>query len=163
MQPEMRRYRDWLQREARGLTRLLVLDLHTGLGRHGGMQLFSEVDQSTTRQGELIEAFGRWLVSPNGSVSGYAIRGGVGDLIRGTCPAVDLDYRTVEFGTRPLLRVLKALRDENRAHFHAAERAARHRYRLKRALCPDSSAWRRAVVDQGLALVERAVEYLAPQ
>ena len=74
----------------------------------------------------------------------------------------DRDYRFLgaEFGTHSILRVLSALRAENRAHHHcqpgepAYERAKRE---LMECFCPRSSAWRKRAVEQGLGIIERAV------
>lgn len=161
LQSEMLHYADWICRTVRGLDRLLVLDLHTGLGRHGRMSIYSELPAKPAVTARLRRVFAPWIASDPQQSDGYAIRGGVATLFLDRCPAVVTDYLTVEFGTRPLLRVLHALREENRAHFFSSDdHAALYGRRLKDALCPDSAAWRRSVERCGAALLARAGDYL---
>ena len=63
-----------------------------------------------------------------------------------------------EFGTLSVLRVLKALRDENcRFHSGDSERLDPHsRHRLVSVFCPSSIAWQRRVLQQGYQLVTNA-------
>ncbi|NIP92101.1 MAG: DUF2817 domain-containing protein, partial [Akkermansiaceae bacterium] len=72
----------------------------------------------------------------------------------------DRDYRfaTPEFGTYPELRVLRALRAENRAHHHCPPgdpRLRRARREILECFCPGAPAWRRQVVRLGLEIIER--------
>jgi hypothetical protein len=67
---------------------------------------------------------------------------------------------TVEFGTLSSVRILGALRAENRGHFYSSVedaafgRAKRH---LAGAFAPPSTAWRTQVVRTGVELVQRAI------
>ena len=71
-----------------------------------------------------------------------------------------LQYLTVEFGTRSALRVLYALREENRWHFFGAGGVAHPaKLRLREALTPDSSRWQAQVLRQGRSLIEKAFDF----
>jgi hypothetical protein len=79
------------------------------------------------------------------------------------------NYRYVgaEFGTHSMIRVLAALRSENRAHFYSAESSPAYRRaksELLECFCPTSLEWRHSVVESGLKIIEqgsRALSQLA--
>ena len=73
-------------------------------------------------------------------------------------------YLGAEFGTYPIIRVLGALRAENRAHHYsgpgqpAYEPAKRE---LLECFCPRSVSWREKVIEQGMRLIRTAVDAAA--
>ena len=74
----------------------------------------------------------------------------------------DTRYRFVcaEVGTYPVVRVLGSLRAENRTHFFGQPSSRAHRRakaELLECFCPRSDRWREPVVEQGLAIIDRAV------
>jgi hypothetical protein len=85
----------------------------------------------------------------------YQVRGGQADLLTELYPGRSVDVMVQEFGTYGALRVLHALREENRLHHfgdasdihHAAKR------RLRKMFCPNSRRWRQSVIRKGTALV----------
>ena len=67
---------------------------------------------------------------------------------------------TAEFGTYAPIRVLGALRAENRAHFHGRPGTRAYEWakgRLVEAFCPAAKAWRESTVAQGIDIIDRAV------
>ena len=70
-------------------------------------------------------------------------------------------FACLEFGTYGPVRVLAALRAENRAHHHSAP-SARAYERAKRELvecfCPASEFWRRKVLGRALEAIGQAVK-----
>ena len=66
-----------------------------------------------------------------------------------------------EFGTYNPIKVLHALREENRCH-HFGEGTLDHRVKraLKDTFCPVSERWGERVLARGTAVVEQALENL---
>ncbi|MBX9728825.1 MAG: DUF2817 domain-containing protein, partial [Sphingopyxis sp.] len=72
-------------------------------------------------------------------------------------PQARLDFVLQEIGTAPPLRVLHALREENRWHHHGAGHLNHPAKRaLLAALCPPDAAWRSTAVRHGCKLASRA-------
>jgi hypothetical protein len=75
--------------------------------------------------------------------------------------AKDRDYHFLgaEFGTYSPIRVLGALRQENRTHFFSPHDSTAHRRaknELLECFCPASPSWRGSVVKQSVELIQRA-------
>ena len=161
LQREPELLRRWLERHVKRIDKLVVLDLHTGLGRSGEHLVFPAFPMHESVK-EIIEArLGCPLEKADTGGDRYSVTGSVSTIYEQLYPGADLQYFTVEFGTRPPLEILRALREENRHHFHA-DGSPDHwsRIALKRALCPDSSVWKQRVVSDGRRLVENALWYL---
>lgn len=134
--------------------RVVHVDLHTGLGPHGGRSLLLE---GKARPGQLERcraAFGPALQSWGADNSdAYEIRGGMLAELQRRLDGVRFDGLTCEFGTWQNLRVLAALREENRLH-HWGEPTPDHpaKRRLLEAFVPASPAWRTRVLEHAHAL-----------
>jgi hypothetical protein len=124
-------YRSWLREHLATVTSGSAIDVHTGLGRW--------------RQESL-----------EGS---YEVQGGYGKVFEALSHRPRIDTITQEFGTYPSLRVLSALREENRWH-HYGGGSIEHRSkaRLKERFAPRSQAWRSFVVQRGLSLARATAE-----
>ena len=64
-----------------------------------------------------------------------------------------------EFGTYDVIRVLRALRAENRAHHFAAADSPAYKHakcQLLECFCPASLEWRARVVKSGLRIIKKA-------
>lgn len=160
LQPGPRRYLEWLERGCARARYVLALDVHTGLGRRGASTLILEPGVGVTPPGALGQALKSPLVDPARGEAAYVARGSMASRLPQALPAARLDFVLQEFGTGPVLRVFRALREENRWHHygdgtldHPAKRA------LVEALCPASPEWRRQVVEQGLALLHAACDW----
>jgi hypothetical protein len=135
---------------------VLHLDLHTGLGPWASYRLWpsSPIDSP---QGRWLRArFGRRVL-----MTAYPARGAWGSWCTARFANRNYRFATVEFGTYWSVRVVAALRAENRADLCCPPgdpRLARARSRLVEAFAPSDPRWRDAVVRQGLALLDRAVE-----
>lgn len=136
------------------------IDLHSGLGAFGRYKLLLPPSLDSRERGWLAESFGSGVLESLPDGIAYPARGVMGAWLR--AHLADRDYRFLgaEFGTHSILRVLSALRAENRAHHHcqpgepAYERAKRE---LMECFCPRRSAWRQRVVEQGLGIIGKAV------
>ena len=140
--------------------KVLHADFHSGLGKPRTYKLMVDHDVGTPRANALIETFGADVVQPwDRSGVSYEIRGGMGQWCQAHFSDAEYDVLTAEFGTYPVLKVLRALRDENRAHLHGTQRSAsteRAKDALVEVFSPSARRWRDECVAQGVAIVERA-------
>ncbi len=158
-QPALVGVYDFLAQHLADRQRLLVIDVHTGLGTRAQASLF--VRSRTTELEVLRERFGD-AVTEDDTGANYQIRGGFEHLVLEACPQVSVDHLMQEFGTYPALQVLAALRAENAA-FHQGERRSDHPARqwLLESFAPASPRWQHAVVVQGAMFIDQAVAFLA--
>lgn len=145
--------------------RVLHVDFHTGLGARASYKLLVDHAAGTPGADELARIYGADFVQPwAASGVSYGIRGGLGTWCKARFPKVDYDVVTAEFGTVPILKVIAALRAENRAH-HWGD-AETPLYRTAKERCRDTFAppdieWRTGVAQAGVGLVLRAIEALS--
>ncbi|MFT7520536.1 MAG: putative deacylase [Kiritimatiellia bacterium] len=138
-------------------TRVLHLDFHTGVGRRACPLLLSRHPEGSRAFADLSATFGESLVSDAGTKA----QGDMRSWMQVMLDKVDYDGISVEFGTVGPLRILEALREENRAwHYgdpeHPRTRAARDL--LYSVFCPIDQRWRDRVVPEGVRLVHKALE-----
>lgn len=160
LEPGPRQFVAWLGEHLAAATMVTALDVHTGLGARGDDTLL--VAAGTVTPPGYAEALGKPLVDAAGAdPSAYVVRGSLAEGLRRALPDATLHAVTQEFGTEPLLRIISALRDENRWHLHG-EGGVDHwsKQRLREALCPADLAWRRAVVRRGVAAASGALAWL---
>lgn len=150
LEPGLVVYRDWLCRKLVGVAQVDAIDVHTGLGRWGQVSVFVETEEG-------VEAWRE---------AGYASRGGLMACLQDWLPGRAVYGVVQEFGTYSSLRVVHALREENRRYHHGVYGGAcsdndgineltREGVRLRDRLYPDSRVWRERVIQQGIALVQR--------
>ena len=126
LEPEAAEYIDWLKDSPLlNISKLMVVDFHTGLGRFGQQSLFmrSGSDQRQELSGKLGVA-----VTPSKTESktmGYHHGGGSSGVYRRLFSGGELTCLTVEYGTYPGPRMLHALRAENQ-HHHYGDRNLDH-------------------------------------
>lgn len=151
----------WLK----GADRVMHVDLHTGLGRWGTYVLGACEPANNTEINWLREHFDSDRVQgldPNGVL--YEIHGEFGAWCKQTMS--DLEYHAVlaEFGTYPSLKVLAALRAENRSHHWAPAGhpgAAKAKKQIREAFAPNSERWRETCVKTGLQITKQAASAIA--
>jgi hypothetical protein len=140
---------------------ILHLDFHTGLGHAGDFQLLADVPLSPVQLERVRTLFGRDVLSgKQSSVVAYSARGSISEWCQTAAENRDYTYLCVEFGTYSPVKVLAALRAENRAHHWDRPQSVTYRWakeRLREAFCPRSLSWRRTAAAHGLDLVRRAI------
>lgn len=146
-----------------GSREVVHIDLHTGLGAHAQHTLLLNETRDAPEYAWYAAAFDGHHVEPLSEPRGTAYRasGAFGQWLQHRFGARDYRYHFVgaEFGTYDVIRVLAALRAENRAHHHCAPSApayARAKQELLECFCPASSAWRQQVLQQALQIIRRA-------
>ncbi len=154
------RYREWLAERLRPASRLFAIDVHTGLGKWCQESLF--LRRSGADPAELGGKLGRHLVGdPSEDGVGYRIQGGYAGAFDALAPGVETHLIIQEFGTSPGVRVLHALREENRWHHYGAGTPDhRVKARLKEMFCPRSPRWREFVLARGVSLARAVMQEL---
>lgn len=154
-------YRAWLQQHLGGAEQIFVIDVHTGLGDFARDSLFHKIGHTPTAQlnrilhQPVLENF------PESQVVGYRFPGGHCEVIKELFADKRVDFLTQEFGTYSKLKILKALRDENRYHHYGAGDTTHwSKQQLKEAFCPSDEGWRVPVVSNGIRLVQKVATML---
>jgi len=144
--------------------RVIHLDWHTGMGKWGTYILGTSRSIDDPETEWLKERFGAQSVEaldPSGVL--YEIRGVLGSWLEARFPDREYHCLLAEFGTYPSLKMLRALRQENRAH-HWGEPEDPHteiaKRELKEAFAPADSAWRESAITQALGIVDQAISAL---
>ena len=145
-----------------GAPRAVHVDLHSGLGAHGRYRQLLEESAPSPNIEWYRDTFGSEVVEAGsgGGGTAYEASGTLGGWA--VTHLGDTRYRFVcaEVGTYPIVRVLGSLRAENRVHFFGQPSSRAHRRakaELLECFCPRSDRWREPVVEQGLAIIDRAV------
>lgn len=156
-------WRHIVRDEAGRSKEVIAIDLHTGLGPSGvGEAIFSGPDADHAIAKAL---FGDDITSISDGTSTSAMVGGtVVDGAREELRDSRLSMITLEYGTQPLAAVLEALRADNWLYAHgevASPLGRRIKAAIRDAFYVDGSAWKKAVVERFLSVVERVGERAA--
>lgn len=136
------------------------VDLHSGLGKYGEYRLLLIDKKQSDTERWVARCFGADVVEAWDDRSAYTARGLMLNDLRERLPDVRYHCFTAEFGTYSALRVLGALRAENRAHFFDRPGTASYRWakrELMEAFCPAAPRWREQAIRNGLTIIERAL------
>ena len=151
-------YEAFLNERVASSQKATVIDVHTGLGEFAEDSLLVEMDDYA----RLRNIFGERVTAldPNQG-SAYRIEGGLQSMIFRVFSKIRPTFVGQEFGTYSTIKVLHALREENRWH-HYGDGDLDHstKQTLKETFCPDDESWREAVLKRGQDVVERALEEL---
>jgi len=143
--------------------RLAVLDLHTGLGPPAYGEPILDAADAKARERAL-----RWYgadvrdLSAGESVSAR-LTGTMARGIERARPELELTFIGLEFGTRPVMEVLTALRADHWLHAHGgadSAAGAQIRQQMRAAFYSDSAAWQAAVYGRAADLAFRALRGL---
>lgn len=156
-EPSAAAYTHWLESRLPGVERLVTVDVHTGLGRWGRAMALHE------HAGGALDAAARARAGLQPGAPAYTARGAMVHMYRRLAGDRPLDVVLQEHGTWPLLRMLHALREENRQYHYDDPQRLDHpaRRRLLAAAFPASRRWRRRCVHHGVTLVRHLLEGLA--
>ena len=157
-------YNIWVQNSLSSLRYLLVIDVHTGLGKRGQESLFHK--SSATNSALLSKRLQKQLMTDyetEGAMA-YAFKGGHVDAYKQLATQCSIDFITQEFGTYSNLYVLQALRDENREHhFGQTDINSLAKRRLKEAFYPANPEWQAKILEDGASLFVRSAEWVFEQ
>lgn len=149
----------------RNVGRVIVIDLHTGLGPSATYRLLVDVTADAPTFRHLARWFGADAVASSqqrGSAV-YEVSGGIVELIERRFPAANAYVGVLEIGTVPLPQMLYRLYRENRATFYCPPDdpvVARERAALREAFYPSRPNWRERVATHGERVFHQALQAL---
>ncbi len=153
-------FQGYLEKRLTRPKRLVATDVHTGLGSYGDYRLLVDATKERARANQMMrEALGDRVQLLDSQGITYRVRGGLPEMYDCLFPKSEVYFAGQEFGTFHALRVLAALRAENRWHHHGAG-SLNHpsKRRLMQVFCPDDEKWREAVLQHGREIFIRACE-----
>ncbi|MFM2126149.1 MAG: hypothetical protein RL328_2600 [Acidobacteriota bacterium] len=155
VQEELVKYERFLREHCGHVRRVVVVDVHTGLGRFGEDALLVEHDAEVLR-----EAFGSRVQALGADTIAYEAPGSQEALYRSVFGSAELYFVTQEFGTYSPLQVVEALRGENLYHgsrgwWHVW---APEKQKLRMMFDPQDARWRAAVLYRGEDVITRALK-----
>ena len=151
-------YQNYLAPRLAAAARIVAVDVHTGFGRYGEdtLMLHAAANRAHLNQ-RMQEAFGARAQLTDGSGDAYHVEGSHEEMYARLVPRADVHFVTQEFGTLHAVRVLAALRAENRWHHHGTGVIEhRSKRRLLSAFCPEDEAWRAKVLSRGREVIGQA-------
>jgi hypothetical protein len=163
LEEETRLLGDMFQERLNQTVLVVGIDVHTGLGQFGRDTLIVP-DTSDTEFESLRRTFGDRVTSSDPEHGpAYRATGTIDRVLRHAAPRARLDFLVQEFGTYPSVRVLRALREENRRYRWRAEGSSSWSPdpMLLDVFMPASQAWRAAVLDRGRVVIHQALGHLA--
>jgi predicted deacylase len=136
---------------------IVHLDLHSGLGKFARLHLYVDHAPGSAAFQRWQDSYGtdRVTSSQTTQSGGYPASGVLSDITRRIFAGREVLTATLEAGTCSAVRVLRALRAENRAQFHDPAAIGRARVALCQAFYPPENSWRQALVTQGHWLLSR--------
>ncbi len=155
------------QRYLSDVERVVLVDIHTGLGAFGSGEIILNDSMSAPNVQRAVAIWGADRVRSTvtgGSVSTHldaSLKLGITSML----PDVEVTAVSLEFGTLPVMDVFKAVRAENWLHHHGGAdhpKAEEIKTCMLRAFHPDSEEWETLVWNQGVEVVEQAFRWLAP-
>ena len=157
-----RKYVQWLENHLSQVEAIFAIDVHTGLGQKGVDARLVDVPTTDPNFEVLRSVFGERIASwdPEASVA-YQIHGGHPSMVGRVLPGTKVEFITQEFGTISGLKVLHALREENRWH-HNGEGTLSHAAKqgILDAFRPSDDQWAIDVISRGAALYEQVKTHL---
>jgi hypothetical protein len=141
------------------------IDLHSGLGKSGSVKLLL-IDHVNSESHRWFEkTFGRESIQPVTETDGvaYPVCGILGEWIRSQMGVRSYRFAGAEYGTHDIIRVLGAVRRENRCHWYCdtnSNAAKAAKAELLECFCPAAPEWRRQVLVSGVDIIEKCISHM---
>jgi hypothetical protein len=165
--------RSIVQRYLSGAQRIIVVDLHTGLGAYGNYEIILQQPEEspTYRRAAALWGPEKVRTTYNGDSDqegretddhsfSAEVSGPMKLVFPKLLPEAEVTAVTVDFGTSSAIRVFLAMRDENWLHYHGnptTSRAKRIKASFRRAFYPDDDGWKHMVWTGGKQVVHQAI------
>jgi hypothetical protein len=157
--------REVARRATRGARRVVWVDVHTGLGPYGEVEMISEFAPDDARFARARAAWGDAVKSTaSGDSVSAAVCGSMDVAVAEALADRELTLGCAEFGTYDPFRVFWALRADNWLHARGDPESPRGRAikaELLEVFRPADPAWRRSVLAVGAGVLARARDTLA--
>jgi hypothetical protein len=144
---------------------VMHLDVHSGLGPWGHLQLLGTPPNNSTERNRLLACFSQHArdFTTERPVH-YHTRGELGRWCQHHLPGIDYRYFCAEFGTYGPFKTLGSLRQElrNWEWGRLEDRpSSAQAAQLREIFCPRDKNWRRRVVEQSQYVLEGSWKYLS--
>ena len=144
---------------------MVHLDFHSGLGAFGAYKLLLNLSPNSPDYSWYVKAFGADCIEAmtgddeEEDATAYQASGLFDEWMQDHFKSRDYRVACAEFGTYGVVRVLGAIRAENRAHHYGSEESASYKSSKRELLecfCPQDASWREKVVNSGLKIIEQS-------
>jgi predicted deacylase len=152
-------------RELSGAEAVAVVDFHTGLGPFAYGEIITEIDPLSPLYAKAKAWYGDGVTSTlEGTSTSARLTGTMDAGLARALGNVPLLFVALEFGTRDVQTVLKAVREDNWLHLYGqldSDQGRAIKARIRDAFYPDDDAWRAAIVARAREVVGKALRGLA--
>ena len=151
----------------RNAEHIVHVDIHTGLGPYGHGEMIVPEESSHPAYARAKELWGKVTSPVDGTSASSRINGDMNGAFRKAAAHANVTSVTLEFGTRPGLKVLRALTADNAIHvlgLKGTPEAEKATLQMRDALYPDDDVWRNRVIrrsDQVLTQADEGLQRLA--
>ena len=156
---------DVFREELAGVERLVAIDFHTGLGETGAAEMITEDLPGSPAYARAKKMWGDYVRSSEAGESLSApLTGTVDSAIAKWMDGRELTFAALEVGTRPVPKVLAALRDDNWLHLHgdmSDPRAPAIKAAIRDAFYPETDEWKNSVWSHAVKMVSASLKALA--
>ena len=152
------RYQAFLSNRFASAEQVVAFDVHTGIGNYAEDLLMVQ----PVAYPMLRPIFGDRVVPPDPEkTDSYPTTGSMDTIYARLMPKAKIYAVTQEFGTYSPMKVLHALREENRWHHYGAG-TIKHPTKdaMKETFCPADETWRKAVLRRGAELLNDGLAHL---
>jgi hypothetical protein len=158
--------KDVIAENLQHLSKLIVIDFHTGLGAFGAGEMITEDLPGSPAYARARALWGNRVASSEAGESVSApLAGTIDKAFADWFPHTELTFAALEVGTRDTRAVFKALRRDNWLHCiagHTHPLAEAIRLELRDAFYPDDDVWKLLVWSHSVEVVESALRSLQP-
>ncbi|NWH08269.1 MAG: DUF2817 domain-containing protein [Alphaproteobacteria bacterium] len=153
-----------VQRELIRARRLVFLDIHTGLGGFGDLEIISEFPLDSAAYRDAKSWWGDQVkTTASGESLSAHLSGTLDGMLPSLLPEANVTGAALEFGTYPGEAVFRALRADNWLHAFAAPGAPETKAikeEIRRAFFPDTAEWKNRVWEQAASVLEKTLPIL---
>jgi hypothetical protein len=159
--------RSIVQKYLSGAQRIVVIDLHTGLGAYGDYEIILQQSEESPIYRRAIAIWGPEKVRTTSSGEtddrsfSAELSGPIKLAFANLLPKAEVTAVTVDFGTASAIKVFLTMRDENWLHYHgklSTSRARRIKAAFRRTFCPEDDGWKQMVWSGAKQVVLQAIE-----
>jgi hypothetical protein len=146
-----------------GAARLVMIDIHTGLGKPGHAEIIMNDPVTSPAYKRALSWWAEWVKTTKGESVSADLYGTLKLAVDDMLPEAQVTAVSLEFGTSPPEEVFFAMHAENWLHNHADRSDPRWepiKAKLRRAFYPDTTEWKRTIWGHAREIVDRLFEGL---
>lgn len=153
-----------VERHLSAASRVILIDVHTGLGEFGAAEAITEIAPDTSRYAWMQSCWDVRITNPQlGDAVSPPISGSLKRGFEKLLPSAEVMTVSLEFGTYTPSQVLWALRAENHIHHQSGldqRDVVARKEELKNMFYPEEVGWKREVWKKGSGVVLQTLECL---